>query len=64
MDQSTFCGNSVKPCRIHPLQVANCCRNSRLVVDEDDIMTVANEMKKYIFTGMLLLKQFHDFFSF
>ena len=20
----------------HPLQVANCCRNSRLVVDEDD----------------------------
>ena len=21
---------------LHPLQAANCCRNSRLVVDEDD----------------------------
>ena len=25
-------------CHIHPLQAANCCRNSRLVVDEDDLM--------------------------
>ena len=24
----------------HPLQAANCCRNSRLVVDEDDLMWV------------------------
>ena len=23
---------------LHPLQAANCCRNSRLVVDEDDLM--------------------------
>ena len=23
-------------CHLHPLQAANCCRNSRLVVDEDD----------------------------
>ena len=25
-------------CNRHPLQAANCCRNSRLVVDEDDLM--------------------------
>ena len=24
-------------CHLHPLQAANCCRNSRLVVDEDDL---------------------------
>ena len=23
---------------LHPLQAANCCRNSRLVVEEDDLM--------------------------
>ena len=23
---------------LHPLQAANCCRNSRLVVDEDDLL--------------------------
>ena len=23
---------------LHPLQAANCCRNSRLVVDEDELM--------------------------
>ena len=27
-------------CHLHPLQAANCCRNSRLVVDEDDLMWV------------------------
>ena len=26
------------PLHLHPLQAANCCRNSRLVVDEDDWM--------------------------
>ena len=24
-------------CHLHPLQAANCCRNSRLLVDEDDL---------------------------
>ena len=27
-------------CHPHPLQAANCCRNSRLVVDEDDLKCV------------------------
>ena len=27
---------------LHPLQAANCCRNSRLIVDEDDIKWVKN----------------------
>ena len=29
-------------CHLHPLQAANCCRNSRLVVDEDDFKWVEN----------------------
>ena len=32
-------------CHLHPLQGANCCRNSRLVVDEDDLMWVKNWRK-------------------
>ena len=27
-------------CHFHPLQAANCCRNSRPVVDEDDLIGV------------------------
>ena len=27
-------------CHLHLLQAANCCRNSRLVVDEDDLKSV------------------------
>ena len=27
-------------CHLHPLQAVNCCRNSRLVVEEDDLMWV------------------------
>ena len=27
-------------CHLYPVQAANCCRNSRLVVDEDDLMWV------------------------
>ena len=27
---------------LHPLQAANSCRNSRLVVDEDDLMWIKN----------------------
>ena len=30
-------------CHFHPLQAANCCRNSRLVVTENDLKRVANE---------------------
>ena len=30
-------------CHFHPLQAANCCRNSRLVVNENDLKRVANE---------------------
>ena len=30
------------PLSSHPLQSANCCRNSRLVADEDDLMWVKN----------------------
>ena len=33
----------------------NCCRNSRLVVDEDDLKWVANDKKV-----LLLLKQFQE----
>ena len=29
-------------CHLHPLQAANCCRNSRLVVDEDDLKWLKN----------------------
>ena len=35
-------------CHLHPLQAANCCRNSRLVVDEDVWKWVAFE-KKYCY---------------
>ena len=38
----------------HPLQAANCCRNSRLSVDENDLQWVTNEKKI-----LLLLRQFH-----
>ena len=30
------------PLSSHPLQAVNCCRNSRLVVDEDDLKSVKN----------------------
>ena len=29
-------------CHLHPQQAANCCRISRLVVDEDDLMWLKN----------------------
>ena len=29
-------------CHLHALQAGNCCRNFRLVVDEDDLMWVKN----------------------
>ena len=46
-------------CHLHPLQAANCCRNSRLVVDEDDLKWVKNEKK---ITS--LLKQSHENFRY
>ena len=33
---------SVYHCHLQPLQAANCCRNSRLVVVGDDLMWVKN----------------------
>ena len=30
-------------CHLHPLQAGNCYRNSRLVVDENDLQLVTNE---------------------
>ena len=38
---------------LHPLQAANCCRNSRLVVDEEDLMWV------FVY---VLVNQFHEIF--
>ena len=42
------------PLSSDPLQAANCCRNSRLVVDEDDLKWVTNAEKIF-----LLLTLFH-----
>ena len=44
-------------CHFQPLQDANCCRNSRLVVDGEDLKRMKN--KKMI---SLLLKLFHENF--
>ena len=33
-------------CHLHPLQAANCCRNSPLVVDEDDLRWTTNVRSK------------------
>ena len=41
-------------CHLHSLQAINCCRNSRLAVDEDYLKQVASEKIK-----LLLLKQFY-----
>ena len=35
-------------CHLHPLQAANCCRNSGLVVDENDMKWVGSEKKKSV----------------
>ena len=32
---TVFHNNAKGSCHLHPLQAANCCRNSRHVVDED-----------------------------
>ena len=32
----------ISHCHLHPLQAANCCRNPRLV-NEDDLMCVTND---------------------
>ena len=45
-------------CHLHPLQAANCCRNSRLVEDEDDIWS-GLKIKE---NCHVLLNQFHGNF--
>ena len=52
--------NPVYHCHIHPLQAANCCRNSRLVVDEDDLKWVTNRAN---ITLLLFVRLFHENFS-
>ena len=41
-------------CHLHPVQAANCCRNYRLVVDENDLMGVKNKENYHV-----LVNQFH-----
>ena len=43
---------------LHPLQAANCCRNSRLVVDEGDLKWVVNWRQ----LPCIAVKQFHGNF--
>ena len=43
---------------LHPLQAANCCRNSRLVVDEDDLKWVKRIEENY----HVSVSQFHGNF--
>ena len=42
-------------CHLHPLEAANCCRNSRLVVDKGDLKWVKN--------CHVLVNQFHGIFN-
>ena len=44
-------------CHLHTLQAANCCRNSRLAAEKDDLKWVANEKNT-----LLLLKHLHKKF--
>ena len=46
-------------CHLYPLQAANCCRDSRLVVDEDDLMWFENKDNYHVFVN-----QFHGKFGF
>ena len=53
--------NTIIHCHLHPLQAANCCRNSRFVVDDDDLKLFKNLKKIAIywstsFMGIVLLK--------
>ena len=43
-------------CHLHPLQATNCCRNSRLVLNEDDLKWVTNEK------NIVINKQFYENF--
>ena len=47
------------PLPSHPLQAANCCRNSRLVVDEDDLKWV-----KILENCHVLVNQLHGNFNY
>ena len=48
-----FSASRVSSLTLH-LQAANCCRNSRLVVDEDDVMWVKKQRNCHV-----LINQFH-----
>ena len=58
---ATLCINPFKPEFTigypHPLQAANCCRNSRLVVDEDEKRGWKNKENFHV-----LVKQFYKNF--
>ena len=41
-------------CHLHPLQAANCCRNSRFKVDKDDLMWVTDTEKYIVIIKRLL----------
>ena len=43
-------------CHLHPLQAANCFRNSRLVVEQDDWMWFKNSRKIANFMNIFVLK--------
>ena len=43
-------------CHLHPLQAAKLYRNSRLVLDEDDLKWVINEK------NIVIIKKFHENF--
>ena len=47
------------PLSSHPLQAANCCRNSRLIVDKDDLKWVKNLENCYV-----LVNQPHGNFNY
>ena len=47
----------INPFNLHPLQAANCCRNSRLVVDGDDLMCFKIKENYHV-----LVNQFHGNF--
>ena len=40
--------DSLMHCLLNPLQAANCCCNSRLIVDEDDLTWVAHDKSDII----------------
>ena len=52
--------NSFKPAftKLHPLQAANWCRNSRLAVEEGDLKWVVNGTKNIVIIKNISMKMF------